>query len=133
MTRWFLCGIDILKISLSRSYLSIPPDPIDPALVKLTGVVEKFKNKQLKSLTMREFARGSSLTGGPGMVSCSCGKTSKCTNCKCAKAGRRCNSNCGCSRFSMCTNMEEMEAVDKAVLEVDEMNVALTRSELASK
>jgi hypothetical protein len=33
----------------------------------------------------------------------------------------------------MCTNMEEMEAVDKAVLEVDEMNVALTRSELASK
>ena len=69
----------------------------------------------------------------PGMVNCSCGKTGKCTNCKCAKAGRRCNSNCGCSRFSMCTNMEEMEAVDKAVLEVDEMNVALTRSELASK
>ena len=43
----------------------------------------------------------------------------------------------------MCTNMEEMEAVDKAVLEgvveasaaheVDEMNVALTRSELARK
>ena len=93
----------------------------------------EFKNGHLKSLTVREFARGSSLTGGPGMVNCSCGKTGKCTNCKCAKAGRRCNSNCSCSRFSMCTNMEEMEAVDKAVLEVDEMNVALTRSELASK
>ena len=36
-------------------------------------------------------------------------------------------------QFALCTNMEEMEAVDKAVLEVDEMNVALTRSELASK
>ena len=132
-----------LERNISRSYLSIPSDPIDPALVKLTGVLEKFKNKQLKPLTVREFARGSSLTGGPGMVNCSCGKTGKCTNCKCAKAGRRCNSNCRCSRFSMCTNMEEMEAVDKAVLEgvveasaaheVDEMNVALTRSELARK
>ena len=119
----------------------------DYAVGELTGrwkeraasVFEKFENKQLKSLTVREFARGSSLTGGPGMVNCSCGKTGKCTNCKCAKAGRRCNSNCRCSRFSMCTNMEEMEAVDNAILEasaaheVDEINVALTRSELARK
>ena len=74
------------------------------------------------------------LTGGPGMISCSCGKTGKCTNCKCAKAGRRCNSSCRCSRFSMCTNMEAMEALDKAILErseLDEVNVALTRSEIA--
>ena len=56
------------------------------------------------------------------------------THCKCAKAGRRCNSSCGCSRFSMCTNMEAMEALDKAILErseLDEVNVALTRSEIA--
>ena len=51
------------------------------------------------------------------MVSCSCGKTGKCTNCKCAKAGRRCNSSCRCARFSMCTNMEAMLAVDRAILE----------------
>ena len=105
-----------LEKNITRSYLSIPPDPIDPALVKLTGVLEKFKNKQLKSLTVREFARGSSLTGGPGMVSCGCGKTGKCTNCKCAKVGRRCNSSCRCARFAMCTNMEAMLAVDKAIL-----------------
>ena len=76
------------------------------------------------------------------MVNCSCGKSGKCTSCKCAKAGRRCNSSCKCARFKMCTNMEAMEAVDKAVLEdveetsaahaVDEANVALTRSELES-
>ncbi len=63
-------------------------------------------------------------------------------NCKCAKAGRRCNSSCKCAHFKMCTNMEAMEAVDKAILEdveetsaahaVDEANVALTRSELES-
>ena len=131
-----------LERNISRSYLSIPSTPIDPALVKLTGVLDKFKNGHLKSLTVREFARGSSLTGGPGMVSCSCGKKGKCTNCKCAKAGRRCNSSCKCARFKMCTNMEAMKAVDKAVLEdveetsaahaVDEANVALTRSELES-
>ena len=42
-----------------------------------------------------------------------------CTNCKCAKAGRRCNSSCRCSRFKMCTNMEAMEAVDKVVLALE--------------
>ena len=34
----------------------------------------------------------------------------------------------------MCTNMEAMEALDKAILErseLDEVNVALTRSEIA--
>jgi hypothetical protein len=105
--------------NIARSYLDIPATPIDPALVKLTGVLEKFQNDGLKSLTMREFARGSSLTGGPGMVNCSCGKTGACTSCKCAKAGRRCNSSCRCSRFKMCTNMEAMEAVDKAVLALE--------------
>eukprot|EP01043_Picozoa_sp_COSAG02_P034020 COSAG02_NODE_2356_length_9072_cov_14.450017_1_plen_317_part_00 len=108
----------------------LPSDPIDLALVKLTGVLEKFTNKQLKPLTVRGFARGSSLTGGPGMVSCSCGKSGKCTTCKCAKAGRRCNSSCKCARFSMCTNMEEMLAIDDAVMEA---NVALTRSEVGSE
>ena len=53
------------------------------------------------------------------MVNCSCGKTGACTSCKCAKAGRRCNSSCRCSRFKMCTNMEAMEAVDKAVLALE--------------
>ena len=113
---------------------TIVPDVIDPTLVKLTGVLEKFKKGELKPLSMRLFARGSSLTGGPGMINCSCGKTGKCTSCKCAKAGRRCNSSCRCSRFSMCTNMEAMEALDKAILErreLDDVNVALTRSELA--
>ena len=67
------------------------------------------------------------------MVSCSRGKTGKCTNCKCAKAGRRCNSSYRCARFSMCTNMEAMLALDRAILEdgeetstahaVDEANV----------
>ena len=102
--------------------------------MKLSGVLEKFQKGELKSLSMRLFARGSSLTGGPGMINCSCGKTGKCTNCKCAKAGRRCNSSCGCSRFAMCTYREAMEALDKAILErseLDEVNVAITRSEIA--
>ena len=123
-----------LEKNISRSYLGIPSAPIDPTLVKLTGVLEKFKKGELKPLSMRLFARGSSLTGGPGMINCSCGKTGKCTSCKCAKAGRRCNSSCRCSRFSMCTNMEAMEALDEAILErreLDDVNVALTRSELA--
>ena len=49
---------------------------------------------------------------------------------KCAKAGRPRNSSCKCARFSMCTNMEEMLAIDDAVMEA---NVALTRSEVGSE
>ena len=38
------------------------------------------------------------------------------------------------AKLIMCTNMEAMEALDKAILErseLDEVNVALTRSEIA--
>ena len=58
---------------------------------------------------VREFARMASLTGGPGMISCGCSKTGKCTNCKCVKAGRKCHSGCKCSRFCACTNKEPVE------------------------
>eukprot|EP01043_Picozoa_sp_COSAG02_P130873 COSAG02_NODE_68609_length_234_cov_6.096296_1_plen_67_part_01 len=39
----------------SATRTCVPSTPIDPALVKLTGVLDKFKNGHLKSLTVREF------------------------------------------------------------------------------
>lgn len=91
--------------NVSRSYLSVPNPPIDPALLELSGVLDKFKSGDLQPLSVRQFARGSSLTGGPGMMRCACTK-GNCTNCRCARAGRRCHSSCRCSRHSNCTNHE---------------------------
>ena len=39
-------------------------------------------------------------------------KSGKCTNCKCAKAGRKCHSGCRCARFCACTNKEPVERAD---------------------
>ena len=97
-----------LSKNIARMYLIAPEEgkKIDPILANLDGVLEDYGGGKLKSKGMREFARAASLTGGPGMVTCGCGKSGKCTNCKCVKAGRKCHSGCRCSRFCACTNKE---------------------------
>jgi hypothetical protein len=98
-----------LEKNISRSYLIVPPSKIDPVIVKLGGVVERFDNGELDPLGVRMFARSASLTGGPGMVKCGCGGKGKCTSCKCSKAGRFCTSSCNCSHYAMCKNTEPTE------------------------
>ena len=101
-----------LSKNISRMYLMAPDkdkEKIDPILANLDGVLEDYQADKLVSKGVREFARAASLTGGPGMISCGCGKQGKCTNCKCVKAGRKCHSGCKCSRFCACTNKEPVE------------------------
>ena len=101
-----------LTKNIARMYLIAPDkddEKIDPILANLDGVLEDYQAGKLQSKGVRQFARAASLTGGPGMISCSCGKTGRCTNCKCVKAGRKCHSGCKCSRFCACTNEELVE------------------------
>ena len=60
-------------------YLIAPDEgeKIDPILANLDGVLEDFQAGRLAGKGVREFSRAASLTGGPGMISCGCGKKGK--------------------------------------------------------
>lgn len=89
--------------NVSKVYLGVPTQPIDPALVRLDGVVAKFEAGRLPKLTTREFAVSDSVSDTPGIVRCGC-KKGKCDKCSCAKAGRQCHSGCVCAKHGNCCN-----------------------------
>ena len=92
-----------LDKNISKSYLRVPDPPLDPKLVGLAGVVEKYRANDLPKLTVREFARTDSLVGGPGIRRCGC-KKGNCNNCTCSKAGAKCHSGCACAKERNCCN-----------------------------
>ena len=116
-----------LDKNVKKVYLGVPTPPIDPKLVQLSGLVEKFAAGQLPKLSVvqvccqascclnhrcsliatlaTQFARSDSLVGGPGVRRCNCTK-SNCSNCTCSKAGAKCHSGCACAKHNKCCNQD---------------------------
>jgi hypothetical protein len=94
----------VLAVNINKTYLTVPTPERTASSVRLDGVLESFLAGQLTNeLSLREFARSNSMVGGAGRVKCSCTK-GDCSNCKCHKAGQKCNSSCGCAKHSKCKN-----------------------------
>ena len=82
-----------------------------PSSLGLQGVGEG-NWRSLPKISIRQGVKNVSLTGGQGMVKCSCKKaTCKTNKCACYRANRKCNSRCH-AKNANCKNHDQDDVMD---------------------